>query len=954
MDTESEDDLFGVEEEEDELDEDEEWDLIWDAGVEDGEDIFDDVDGSSIDESVDMAAEVLEGHMRDRSAMTHEVHQVVLSVLGDKSAPHTDHGNVNYSPLDLSACGASLLPSSKTHNQTCDSCCYGPVTPEGDFVTVIEENGNDAGRVHMVNVAGVQGRGRNGPSIPPHDQILALPDLRMFGRDIRIYGCYSCRWSEDHSYLGISTAVSRVSFWVRKKTEIIHKEDPPKHQNDDRSSGHSLQPCGSMMIPELDYHIPGMPVREVLSRCRLMLNCIRFGSVAGVQRALVAGQNGGIYVFEIPPVPTVGKKPPAGADFICHSLRPPNAPGRFGSHTELMSDLLMGQQSNEHDETLKMPIVLEDTLVERMPDLREMTHAADVLRTPIVQECLSETRVLTRLSGAVNCAQPSPCGRWVAVLTDSMTVMLLPEALDYKLRCGMLLLWPDVGRPSRTSTCIGCQYVAWSSDGQYLAVSSDSHKAVSIWRVRLKHDTALDAESLGNSLTAALLEATKSRKSSANAADLNASELREYLPAAHSEFLEQLPSGRTMRKSGSRGRRGGHSGRMPDVNRDAMGAGSGHKKSAFDVRNRILRILGAGLWEKVQIEHLCSYKDHENACLSLTFVLGTPAMLCWAEERGRVHLCDVRRPQARQCIHLCTLPIQIAFANDELQAIPPSTADNWGLLWGGAEGDAVCGGEDDIPLSLQLQPIAKADAARTVTPPRSDVSQAVQILRKTKDVLHSTGGHSIPAAMVFALIQGHCVRVPKRLAEVGRELQRGLDAVMKDEVLHADTEASLMELMMSDVGQGADDLLMVGIRAEAAANTITGITAAGNSTIVVTTTTHAFRLKTCDKWDLGMAWPYAFWRAVQEVLKVHHRQARSVRAEGEAMRLGDMPRDVMRLIIQRSAGERIDWICEADDSCEEFLDRPELCGLTRQQCFSTSFMNVLHVPVNLVSGLLCQ
>lgn len=60
-----------------------------------------------------------------------------------------------------------------------------------------------------------------------------------------------------------------------------------------------------------DYHMQGLAVRDVLSRCRLMLNCIRFGSIAGKQRALVAGQNGGIYVFELPPLPDAGKKPPA-------------------------------------------------------------------------------------------------------------------------------------------------------------------------------------------------------------------------------------------------------------------------------------------------------------------------------------------------------------------------------------------------------------------------------------------------------------------------------------------------------------------------------------------------------------------------------------------------------------------------------------------------------------------
>ena len=134
-----------------------------------------------------------------------------------------------------------------------------------------------------------------------------------------------------------------------------------------------------------------------------------------------------------------------GADFICRTLRPPNSPRRFGSQTDLISDLLMCQAADPTNEPMTMPVLLEDTLIEHMPDLREMDNAAEVVRRPIVRECMDETRVLTRLQGAANCAQPSPCGQWVAVLTDSMTVTLLPEALDYRLRCSMLLKWPDVG-----------------------------------------------------------------------------------------------------------------------------------------------------------------------------------------------------------------------------------------------------------------------------------------------------------------------------------------------------------------------------------------------------------------------------------------------------------------------------------------------------------------------------
>lgn len=95
------------------------------------------------------------------------------------------------------------------------------------------------------------------------------------------------------------------------------------------------------------------------------------------------------------------------------------------------------------DPPMRMPVLLEDTLLQLMPEISEAQNFG--AERPIVQDCLKETQVLARFHGAVNCASPSPCGRWVAVLTDSMTVTILPEALDYKTHCSMLIRWPDVG-----------------------------------------------------------------------------------------------------------------------------------------------------------------------------------------------------------------------------------------------------------------------------------------------------------------------------------------------------------------------------------------------------------------------------------------------------------------------------------------------------------------------------
>lgn len=79
---------------------------------------------------------------------------------------------------------------------------------------------------------------------------------------------------------------------------------------DDGVPGPSLQPCGSILIPEIDHNWQNRTVHDVLTRCRLMLNCVRFGNIAGQQRAIVAGQNGAVYVFEVPAPPSPGQAPP--------------------------------------------------------------------------------------------------------------------------------------------------------------------------------------------------------------------------------------------------------------------------------------------------------------------------------------------------------------------------------------------------------------------------------------------------------------------------------------------------------------------------------------------------------------------------------------------------------------------------------------------------------------------
>lgn len=93
---------------------------------------------------------MLKQHVTCRS---HDDHNVVVAILQEDELSHNDHGNPDYMPLDLPKSGISMLPSSKTHHQTCDSCCFGPRNGDGEFVTVVNESGHEISRVHMVNMA---------------------------------------------------------------------------------------------------------------------------------------------------------------------------------------------------------------------------------------------------------------------------------------------------------------------------------------------------------------------------------------------------------------------------------------------------------------------------------------------------------------------------------------------------------------------------------------------------------------------------------------------------------------------------------------------------------------------------------------------------------------------------------------------------------------------------------
>jgi len=185
-----------------------------------------------------------------------------------------------------------------------------------------------------------------------------------------------------------------------------------------------------------------------------MNNSLRFGTVAGRTRLLVANQDAHIYVFEVPEQepPREASVPP---DLTCRSLYA----GALGQPGPAPRRVDLG----------------------RIP-----THDGFYWEWHET----SKTDVIGPLDCPVNCAVPSPDGRFIAAVGDSRRVSLLEQApqeggvyavegsksLTFSAAAPKTFMGMDVVDP-------GCQYCAWNSDSTLLAVSSDSLRAVYVWQV---------------------------------------------------------------------------------------------------------------------------------------------------------------------------------------------------------------------------------------------------------------------------------------------------------------------------------------------------------------------------------------------------------------------------------------------------------------------------------------
>jgi hypothetical protein len=125
--------------------------------------------------------------------------------------------------------------------------------------------------------------------------------------------------------------------------------------------------------------------------------------------------------------------------YICQSLRQSTQPPRLGDISQDVQSLLRRHCSSS-DCFLSMPVILEDDRA--WQSLRIFNPGVQVIDAPELEwdppsTAVASTAAVGMFGLPINCAEPSPDGKWLAVLSDMMTVFLLPEALDYALPTGL-------------------------------------------------------------------------------------------------------------------------------------------------------------------------------------------------------------------------------------------------------------------------------------------------------------------------------------------------------------------------------------------------------------------------------------------------------------------------------------------------------------------------------------
>lgn len=233
-----------------------------------------------------------------------------------------------------------------------------------------------------------------------------------------------------------------------------------------------------------------------------MCNGVRWGRVAGRQRLLAADQSGYVYIFEQPePGPSSSSASRGGSgaggsngdlraeQLLCRGLGQPS-PSRnwemrpvnfFGAEQHALGARL----SQQHAQPAAQQVPRAGP---RLPERPVHAAAAGATKAAPAEALAPNymTAALGPYPAPCNLAEPSPDGRWIAVVGDTQAVFLVDQQAGFDwhpLRFDLVnpraRRWVQAHVENDRER--GAQYVAWNSSSSLLAVSSDALFAVFVF-----------------------------------------------------------------------------------------------------------------------------------------------------------------------------------------------------------------------------------------------------------------------------------------------------------------------------------------------------------------------------------------------------------------------------------------------------------------------------------------
>lgn len=221
-----------------------------------------------------------------------------------------------------------------------------------------------------------------------------------------------------------------------------------------------------------------------------MVNGVRFGRCGSELHLIVAGQDRFVYFFVVPPkLPSRLRRaqpPPqlpasgGAAAASPSSSRPlsllPPPPAARGPWSGLVPQ---GQAGLDPGAFLCRSLRSGPCAAGMASTAREVTMLRGGEHSSV-----EPTDVAGPYQGPVNCAAPSPDGRWLAVVGDFPEVLLQDAKHGYSMQYMNVLPFKTSGARSHAWRAVqGCQYVAWNESSSHLAASSDTLRAVRVWSV---------------------------------------------------------------------------------------------------------------------------------------------------------------------------------------------------------------------------------------------------------------------------------------------------------------------------------------------------------------------------------------------------------------------------------------------------------------------------------------